>query len=103
MAVHVSENYDTTQLPKGPVWSKLWFSGKKSCNWVVSISKERNPTKPGICFRAERVVFFVPVSTETDDEQHTPGIPTGRMLAYGVVTNPTGNYIEIRKPKTTED
>lgn len=94
---------NATLLPKRPVWVKLWFGHKKSCDWVVSISKERNPPEPGLSFRAERVVFFVPVSTETDDENTTPGIPRGRMLAYGVVTNPNGNYIEVRKPETTED
>jgi len=99
----ISEQYDTAQLPKGPMWVRLWFGHKKSCDWVISISKKRDQGAPDVMFRCARTVFFVPVSTETEEELKISGLPRARMLAYGVVTNPTGKYIEVRKATTEED
>lgn len=98
----INEHYDTSRLPKGPVWVRLWFGHKQGCDWVMSISKERNDPRPTM-FRSARTVFFVPVSTDTDGDLKQQGLPRARMLAYGVVTNPTGKYFEVRKATTEEN
>ena len=99
----ITEQYDSTQLPKGPVWIRLWFGHLKHCDWVMSISKVRDQPEPDVMFRSARTVFFVPVSTETEEELEVKGLPRARMMAYGVVTNPSGKYFEVRKSTTQED